>query len=85
MAELDEGLLPGRGGTVSELYARGGIAIERALAEAAIAWLFDRGASVIRSEVPLGEPGGELLEALGFAPETVRYGVYPSGGCDAVR
>jgi hypothetical protein len=77
MAELDEGLLPGRGGTVSELYARGDLAIERALAEAAIAWLFERGACVIRSEVPLGEPGGELLEALGFEPETVRYGLYP--------
>ena len=54
----------------------GDVAIERELAEAAIAWLFDRGACVIRSEVPLGEPGGELLEALGFAAETVRYGLY---------
>jgi hypothetical protein len=77
MAELDEGLLPGRGGTVSELYARGDLAIERALVEAATAWLFDHGACVIRSEVPLGEPGGELFEALGFEPETVRYGLYP--------
>jgi hypothetical protein len=74
MAELAEGLLPGRGGTVSELYSRGGA--ERALAEAAIAWLFERGAGVIRSEVPLDEPGGELLEALGFEAETVRYGLY---------
>ena len=83
MAELDEGLLPGRGGTVSELYARGDLAIERALAEAATEWLSDRGACVVRFDVPLGEPGGDLLEALGFEPETVRYGLYPSGGCDA--
>ena len=74
MAELDEGLLPGRGGTVSELYSRSGA--ERALAEAAIAWLFEQGARVIRSEVPLDEPGGELLEALGFEAETVRYGLH---------
>jgi hypothetical protein len=74
LAELDEGLLPGRGGTVSELYARGGA--ERALAEAAIAWLFEQGACVIRSEVPIDEPGGELLVALGFEAETVRYGLY---------
>lgn len=77
MAELDEGLLPCRGGTVSELYARGDAEIERALADAAIAWLFDQGARVIRSEVPLDEPGGELLESLGFEPETTRYGLYP--------
>jgi hypothetical protein len=34
-------------------------------------------ATAVASEVPLGEPGGELLEALGFEPETVRYGLYP--------
>jgi hypothetical protein len=76
MAEVDEGLLPGRGGTVSELYARGDVAIERALAEAAVAWLFECDACAIRSEVPLDEPGGELLLALGFEAETVRYGLY---------
>lgn len=76
MAELDEALLPGRAGFVAELYARRDGASERALAEAAIAWLWEQGAGVIRSEVPLDEPGGELLEALGFEPESVRYGLY---------
>jgi hypothetical protein len=76
VAEIDEGLLPGRGGVVAELYARGDAATERALAEAAIAWLWEQGAGAIRSEVPLDEPGGELLEALGFEPEAVRYGLY---------
>jgi hypothetical protein len=77
MAELDEGLLPGRAGSVGELYARGDAATERALAEAAIAWLTEQGAPVIRSDIPLGEPGAELLESLGFEPETTRFGLYP--------
>ena len=76
VAEIDEGLLPGRGGLVAELYARGDAATERALAEAAIAWLWAQGVGAIRSEVPLDEPGGELLEALGFEREAVRYGLY---------
>jgi predicted N-acetyltransferase YhbS len=76
MAELDEGLLPGRAGLVAELYARGDADTERALVRAATAWVFEQGAAVIRSDVPLDEQGGELLEALGFEPETVRYGLY---------
>jgi hypothetical protein len=31
---------------------------------------------VIRSEVSLDEPGGELLESLGFQAETTRFGLY---------
>jgi hypothetical protein len=77
MAELDEGLLPGRGGVLAELYARGDAATERALAEAAIAWLSEHGAPVIRSDVALDEPGAELLEALGFEAEATRFGLYP--------
>jgi hypothetical protein len=77
MAELDEGLLPGRAGLVAELYARGDTDTECALAEAAIVWLIEHGAPVIRSDIPLDEPGGELLEALGFEPETTRFGLYP--------
>jgi hypothetical protein len=76
MAEVDEGLLPGRAGAVAELYAGGDAASERALAQAAIAWLWEQGAGVIRADVPFDEPGGELLEALGFEPEAVRYGRY---------
>jgi hypothetical protein len=76
MAEIDEGLLPGRGGVLAELYARGDTERERALAEAAIAWLFAQGAGVIRSDVPHGEPGGAVREALGFRPEATRYGLY---------
>jgi hypothetical protein len=77
MAELaEDGLLPGRCGIVGELYARGDVDTERSLAEAAIAWLWERGVFVIRSEVPLDEPGAELLESLGFERETTRFGLY---------
>jgi hypothetical protein len=79
MAELaDDGLLPAQYGIVGELYARGDRDAERALVAGATAWLFDRGVEVIRAEVPLDEPGGEPLEALGFEPEAVRYGLYRS-------
>jgi hypothetical protein len=77
MAELaEDGLLPGRYGIVDELYARGDAETERSLVRAAVAWLWEHGVFVIRSEVPLDEPGGELLEGLGFAAETTRYGLY---------
>jgi hypothetical protein len=77
MAELaDDGLLPGRYGNVGELYARGDADTERALAKAAIAWLFGHDVFVIRSDVPLDEPGAELLESLGFERESTRFGLY---------
>ena len=77
LAELaDEGLLPGRYGRVEELYARGDAPLERALVQAAVDWLFEHGVQVVRCWVALDEPGGELLEALGFEPEAVRYGLY---------
>jgi hypothetical protein len=31
---------------------------------------------VIRSDVPLDEPGGELLESIGFEAEATRFGLY---------
>src|SRR5215218_916025 len=60
LAELAEDrLLPGRFGSVEELYARGDTVVERALADAAIAWLWEHEVFVIRTEVALDEPGGE--------------------------
>jgi hypothetical protein len=77
LAELaEDGLLPGRYGRVEELYARGHSDTERALVEAAVAWLWQHDVFVIRAEVALDEPGGELLQALGFQPETTRFGLY---------
>jgi hypothetical protein len=77
MAELaEDGLLPGRCGIVEELYACGDAAVERALAQAAIEWLWEHGVFVIRSEVPLDEPGAEVLESIGFQAETTRFGLY---------
>jgi hypothetical protein len=80
LAELvEDGLLPCQYGRVEELYARGDAELERALAEAAIAWLWQHDISVIRSEVALDEPGGEPLESLGFEPEATRFGLYRDG------
>ena len=77
LAELaDDGLLPGRYGRVEELYARGDHELERALVQAAVDWLFERGVQVIRAEVALDEPGAELLSSLGFEPEATRFGLY---------
>jgi hypothetical protein len=76
MAELDEGLLPGRAGRVEELYARGDAGTERALVQAALDWLGAHGVSVIRADIALGERGAELLESLGFQAEATRYGLY---------
>jgi hypothetical protein len=76
VAEIDEGLLPGRAGRVEELYARGDAELERALVEAAVEWLFGHGVGVIRSDVALDEPGAELLQELGFEPEATRFGLY---------
>jgi ribosomal protein S18 acetylase RimI-like enzyme len=77
LAELaEDGLLPCQYGRVEELYARGDQELERALVQAAVEWLFERGVQVIRSEVALDEPGAELLESLGFEAETTRFGLY---------
>ena len=76
MAELDEGLLPGRVGRVEELYARGDAGTERALVQAALDWLWAHDVSAIRADVALDEPGAELLESLGFQAEAARYGLY---------
>jgi hypothetical protein len=77
LAELaEDGLLPGRYGRVEELYARGDDELARALVLAALDWLWEHDVHVIRSEVALDEPGGELLESLGFAAEATRFGLY---------
>ena len=76
VAEIDDGLLPGRAGRVEELYARGDAELERALVQAAVEWLFEQGVPVIHSWVAHGEPGAEVLEALGFEPEATRFGLY---------
>lgn len=77
LAELaEDGLLPGRYGRVEELYARGDRDTERALVEAAVAWLWRHDVFVIRADVALDEPGAELLQALGFQPEATRFGLY---------
>ena len=77
LAELvEDGLLPGRYGLVEELYAGGDAELERGLVQAAIAWLWEHDVHVIRSEVALDEPGGDLLQALGFGAEATRFGLY---------
>jgi hypothetical protein len=76
VAEIDEGLLPGRAGRVEELYARGDAELERALAQAAVDWLWEHSVGVIRSDVALDEPGAELLRELGFEAEATRFGLY---------
>ena len=76
LAELaEDGLLPGRFGRVEELYARGDEELERALIEAAVDWLWQHEVFVIRTELELGE-SAELVESLGFEPETTRFGLY---------
>ena len=80
LAELaEDGLLPGRLGLVEELYARGDAELERALAQAAVDWLWQHELFVIRTELDLGEPA-ELVESLGFQAETTRFGLYREGG-----
>jgi hypothetical protein len=76
VAEIDEGLLPGRAGRVEELYARGDAELERALAQAAVDWLWEHSVGVVRSDVALDEPGAELLRELGFEAEATRFGLY---------
>ena len=77
LAELiPDGLLPGRAGRVEELYARGDAELERALVQAAVEWLFEQGVPAIHCRVAHGEPGAEVLEALGFEPEATRFGLY---------
>jgi hypothetical protein len=81
MAELaDDGLLPCRYGLVEELYARRDRATERALVEAAVAWLYEHEVFVIRTEIDLDTPeDAEVLEPLGFERETIRFGLYRDG------
>jgi hypothetical protein len=76
VAEIDEGLLPGRAGRVEEVYARGDAELERALVQAAVDWLFEHDVAVIRADVARDEPGAEGLESLGFEPEATRFGLY---------
>jgi hypothetical protein len=80
LAELaEDGLLPCRYGRVEELYARGDTALERRLAETAVAWLFDHDVHVIRAEVTPGEPGEDVLASAGFEREATRFGLYRPG------
>jgi hypothetical protein len=76
LAELmPDGLLPGQFGRVEELYARGDAELERALVRAAVDWLWQHEVFVIRTELDLGE-SAEVIESLGFQPETTRFGLY---------
>jgi hypothetical protein len=76
VAEIDEALLPGRAGRIEEVYARGDAELERALVQAAVDWLFSQDVNVIHSCVPHDEAGAEVLQSLGFEPETTRFGLY---------
>jgi hypothetical protein len=77
LAELaEDGLLPCQYGRVEEVYARGDSELERALVQAAVAWLWQHDVFVIRAEVTLDEPGAELLQSLGFEAEATRFGLY---------
>jgi hypothetical protein len=76
LAELvEDGLLPCQYGRVEELYARGNSELERALVHAAVGWLWQHDVFVIRTELELGE-SAEVVESLGFEPETTRFGLY---------
>ncbi len=79
VAEVDHGLLPGTAGSVQELVAPDA-ATYRALAEHARGWLHERGAQVVRLEVPEDEPEA-LARAgtLGWAREAVRFAAYREG------
>ena len=80
LAELaEDGLLPCQYGRVEELYARGDAELERALVEAAVDWLWQHEVFVIRAWVAHDEPGGELLQSLGFESEATRFGLYRDG------
>jgi hypothetical protein len=73
VAEVDHGLLPGTAGAVQELVAPDA-ATYRELAEHARGWLHERGAQVVRLEVPEDEPEAlARAAALGWAREAVRF------------
>ncbi len=77
MAELlDDGLLPARYGELQEHFARGDAALEQAVCEAAIAWLWEHDLWVVRAEVDLDAPREALMAALGFTPEALRHATY---------
>ena len=76
LAELvEDGLLPSQYGRVEELYGRGDAALEQALIQAAVDWLWQHEVFVIRTELELGE-SATVVESLGFEPETTRFGLY---------
>lgn len=77
MAELvDDGLLPARYGELQEHYARDDAALDQAVCEAAIAWLWEHDVWVVRTEVDVEEPREALMSALAFTPEALRYATY---------
>jgi GNAT superfamily N-acetyltransferase len=78
--DVEDGLLPGQGGQIDSLYvvtSLRGKGVSRALAEAAIVWLRDRGAHTIRHlSCADATDDHQFWQSLGFEPDMVCLSSY---------